>query len=101
MKFRLSRPALRDLAEIGRYTREQWGKEQAHDYGSAITAGLKWLCRNEPLLHERPELDVGIFSYPHQSHVIVFRRCRIGIEIPRILHRRMDPARDLENGDPA
>jgi plasmid stabilization system protein ParE len=37
MKFRLTRPALRDLAEIGRYTREQWGKEQARDYGIAIT----------------------------------------------------------------
>ena len=100
MKFRLTRPALRDLAEIGRYTREQWGKEQARDYGTAITARLKWLCRNEPLWRERPELDVGIFSYPHQSHVIVFRRCRIGIEILRILHRRMDPARHLENGEP-
>jgi toxin ParE1/3/4 len=31
MKFRLTRPALRDLAEIGRNTREQWGKEQARD----------------------------------------------------------------------
>ena len=50
--------------------------------------------------HERPQIDVGIFSYPHQSHVIVFRRCRIGIEILRILHRRMDPARHLENGEP-
>jgi plasmid stabilization system protein ParE len=59
MKFRLTRPALRDLAEIGRYTREQWGKDQARDYGSAITARLKWLCRNEPLWHERP---MSVFS---------------------------------------
>ena len=57
MKFRLTRPALRDLAEIGRYTRELWGKEQARDYGSAMTVRLKWLSRNEPLWHERPELD--------------------------------------------
>jgi toxin ParE1/3/4 len=100
MKFRLTRPALRDLAEIGRYTRELWGKEQARDYGSAMTVRLKWLSRNEPLWHERPELDAGIFSYPHQSHVIFFRRCHIGIEILRILHRRMDPARHMEHGEP-
>ncbi len=95
MKFRLTRPALRDLAEIGRYTREQWGKKQARRYGIAITERLKWLCRNKPMWRERPELDAGIFSYPHESHVLVFRECRVGIEILRILHQRMDPIRHL------
>ena len=95
MKFRLTRPALRDLAEIGRYTREQWGEEQARRYGITIAARLKWLCRNQPLWHERLELETSIFSYPQQSHMVVFRQCSIGIEVLRILHRRMDPARHL------
>jgi len=95
MKFRLTRPALRDLAEIGRYTREQWGEEQARRYGITIAARLKWLCRNQPLWHERLELETSIFSYPHQSHMVVFRQCSIGIEVLRIFHRRMDPARHL------
>jgi toxin ParE1/3/4 len=97
MKFRLTRPALRDLAEIGRHTREHWSYEQARRYGTAIAARLKWLCHNQPLWHERPELAEGLFSYPHQSHVIIFRTYRDGIEILRILHQRMDPARHLRD----
>ncbi len=90
MKFRITRPAIRDLAEIGRYTRENWGEEQARHYRAALTARLKWLCRNKSLWHERPELGEGIHTFPEQSHVIVFREYENGIEILRFLHARMD-----------
>ncbi len=102
MKYRLTRPAIRDLAEIGRYTREHWDDQQASRYGAGITARLKWLCRNQPLWHERPELAEDLFSYHHQSHIIIFRTYRDGIEIIRMIHQRMDPARHLreDTNDP-
>ncbi len=90
MKFRLTRPAIRDLTEIGRYTRETWGEEQARRYRTAITARLKWLCWNKTLWRERPELREGVYTYPEQNHVIVFWEYEDGIEILRVLHQRMD-----------
>ena len=95
MKFRLTRPAIRDLAEIGRFTRQTWGEEQARRYRTAITARLQWLCRNKSLWHERPELHEGVYTYPDQRHVIVFWEYEGGIEILRILHERMELVRHL------
>jgi toxin ParE1/3/4 len=95
MKFRLTRPAIRDLTEIGRYTRETWGEKQARRYRTAITARLKWLCRNKSLWCERPELREGVYTYPEQSHVIVFWEYEDGIEILRVLHERMDLVRHV------
>jgi len=90
MKYRLTRPAVRDLAEIGRYTREQWGEEQSRRYRAAISARLKWLGRNPPLWRARPEIHDGIYTCHEQRHVVVFREYDAGIEILRILHERMD-----------
>jgi toxin ParE1/3/4 len=95
MKFRLTRPAIRDLTGIGRFTREAWGEEQAHRYRTAITARLPWLCHNKSLWKERPELREGVYSCHEQSHVIVFREYEEGIEILRVLHERMDRVRHV------
>lgn len=97
MKFRITRPAIRDLAEIGRYTRETWGEGQARWYRAAIATRLKWLCRNKTLWRDRPELHEGIYSYPEQHHVIVFQEYDDGIEILRVLHKRMDLARHIRD----
>ena len=95
MKFRLTRPAIRDLTEIGRCSRESWGEEQARRYRTAITARLRWLCRNKSLWRKRPELREGVFTYRDQSHVIVFWEYEEGIEILRVLHERMDLVRHV------
>lgn len=95
MKYRLTRPAVHDLAEIGRYTRKHWGRQQTTRYRQALTTRLKWLCRNKPLWHERPEIHEGIYTYPEQSHIIVFAEYEGGLEVLRVLHRRMDPARHV------
>ncbi len=100
MKFRLTRPAIRDLAEIGRYTRQTWSKEQARRYRAAMTERLKWLCRNRSLWRERPEIREGVYTYPEQRHVIVFREFDDGIEILRILHERMDLVSRVQREEP-
>ena len=90
MNFRLSRLAVRDLAEIGRFTRDTWNEKQAKRYREALTARFKWLTRNKSLWRARPELGDGLHSCAEQSHVIVFRQYSGGIEVLRVLHRRMD-----------
>jgi toxin ParE1/3/4 len=90
MKVKLTRPAVRDLAEFGRYTRQTWGDTQARRYRAALTARLRWLAGNKALWHERPELAGGIYTYSEQSHVIVFWEYADGIDVLRVLHARMD-----------
>ena len=99
MKFRFTRPALFDLAEIGRHTKQMWGEDQARCYWSAMTARLNWLLRNKSLWHHRSELGEGVYTYPEQSHVIVFREYEQGFEVLRILHQRMDAERHIRSGE--
>ena len=101
MKFRLTRLAIRDLAEIGRHTQETWGEKQAQRYRAGMTARLKWLCRNPSLWRERPDIREGVHTHPEKHHVIVFRGCEGGVEILRILHERMDIVRRLKGDDPS
>jgi len=90
MKVKLTRPAIRDLAEIGRYTRETWGVTQARRYRATLIARIRWLAGNRALWRERPELADDVYTYSEQSHVIVFWEYVDGIEILRVLHARMD-----------
>ena len=90
MKVKFTRPAIRDLAEIGRYTRQTWGDTQTRRYRAALTARLRWLAGNKALWHARPELANGVYTYSEQSHVIVFWEYADGIEILRVLRARMD-----------
>lgn len=99
IKVKLTRPAIRDLAEIGRYTRQNWGDTQARRYRAALTTRLRWLAGNKALWHERPELADGVYTYSEQSHVIVFREYADGIEILRVLHARMDLKQQLRGPD--
>jgi toxin ParE1/3/4 len=101
MKVKLTRPAIRDLAEIGRYTRETWGDTQARRYHAALAARLRWLAGNKALWHQRPELADGVYTYSEQSHVIVFWEYAGGIEILRVLHGRMDLKQRLGAPDPS
>ena len=95
MKVKLTRPAIKDLAEIGRYSRETWGEDQAKRYRAALSGRFKWLCRNKPLWRLRPDLPEAVFTYTEQSHVIVFWEYEQSIEILRVLHSRMDLKRHL------
>ena len=97
MKVRFAKAALKDLAEVGEYTRQVWGKEQARRYRDMLKNRIKWLGReeNKTLWHGRPELGQELFSYIEGSHVIIFRTYERGIEIIRVLHSRMDLKRHL------
>ncbi|MGB1109514.1 MAG: type II toxin-antitoxin system RelE/ParE family toxin [Gammaproteobacteria bacterium] len=95
MKYRLTRPAIRDLAEIGRYGMNRWGEQQAKRYAKSMAARMQWLCVNKALWHPREDVHEGVYCYREQSHMLWFREYPSGIEILRVLHVRMDPARHL------
>jgi toxin ParE1/3/4 len=96
--YRLSVRAEADLAEIWAYSAEKWNLGQADRYIDALLSRFDWLCDNPQLWKPRPDITEGLYSYPQQSHVIYFRA--LGdppglIEIVRVLHGRMEPARHV------
>ena len=98
MIYRLSVRAEADLAEIWAYSAEQWNLGQADRYIDALLSRFDWLCDNPQLWKPRPDITEGLYSYPQQSHVIYFRAQGNPpglIEIVRVLHGRMEPARHV------
>jgi toxin ParE1/3/4 len=96
--YRLSSQAEADLAEIWVYSAERWSHEQADRYIDALVSRFDWLCDNPQLWKPRPDITEGLYSYPQQSHVIYFRAQGDPpdlIEIVRVLHGRMEPARHV------
>ena len=98
MIYRLSVQAEADLAEIWAYSAEQWDLEQADRYIDALVSRFDWLCDNPRPCKPRPDVTGGLYSYPQQSHVIFFQAQGDPpglIEIVRVLHGRMEPARHV------
>jgi toxin ParE1/3/4 len=101
-RFVYSPRAKRDIAEVLAYTKEQWGKAQAREYGELIRAALVLIVESPPLGKPRAALRLGIFSYhigrPGRParHVLFYRVGPTGIvEIMRCLHDAMDFERHL------
>jgi toxin ParE1/3/4 len=94
-EYRFNPAAERDLANIWRYTKPQWGREQANRY----TLVLKAMCAEiakAPLQAEGcPHIRPGYRRRSVEHHVIYFRQTPYGIAIVRILHQRMDAPRHL------
>jgi toxin ParE1/3/4 len=96
--YRLSSRAEADLAEIWVYSVEQWSLEQADRYVEALVSRLDWLCANPALWKPRPDISEDLYSYPQHSHVLYFRAQGDEpevIEIVRVLHGRMEPAKHV------
>jgi len=94
--YRPSSRAEADLAEIWVYSIGQWILEQADRYTDALVSRFDWLCANPSLWTPRPDIAEVLYSYPRQSHVIYFRvrgDAPEVIEIVRVLHGRMEPAK--------
>jgi toxin ParE1/3/4 len=89
-EYRLSPAAERDLEGTWKYTREEWGLEQAERYIDLLTAAFQVLAdapKSAPACdHIRP----GYRRRNAGRHMIYFRVTDYGIAIIRVLHDRMD-----------
>ena len=90
-------PAAReDLMDIGRYTQDRWGPEQRTDYLRGIADLFDRLASGETRGRHRPDLRKGLWSQPHGSHVVFFRRDPEGnVQVLRVLHQAQDHERHL------
>jgi toxin ParE1/3/4 len=111
-RYRLSRPAKRDLAKILATSADRWGKEGRRRYSALLVRAMREAAA-EPhgvATRDRSELQPGVRSIHLRHarvddpelrvrdpvHLLYFRP--IGedvIEIVRVLHERMEPDREL------
>lgn len=86
--FRLTGIARRDVVEIIRYTREQFGDAQADAYIADLWSAFG-LIANQPLIGtERVEVSPPVRLHPHARHNILYVIDERGVLILRVLSGR-------------
>lgn len=95
--YRLTPAAQRDLSSIWDYTVERWDVRQAEVYMGEIRAALERVADDPRRGRPREEIRAGYFSYSVGSHALFSRASgqHGGVDVIRIVHQRMDPARHL------
>jgi len=94
-EFRLAPAAERDLESIWKYTRNQWGAEQAHHYTDILTATFDALAQSPKTAPTCDQIRLGYRRRSVERHVIYFQITSYGIAVIRVLHDRMDAPRHL------
>lgn len=95
--FSLTEAAKTDLKSIAAYTQRRWGKEQRRIYAKQFDDAFHLLADTLEAGIACDMIKVGYRKFPIGSHIIFYRPLsEIEIEIVRILHKRMDLARQLE-----
>ncbi len=94
-EVRLTRAALTDFTNIGRYTQERWGAQQRRAYLADLDAAFQRLAASPHLGRAQNEVRRGLLRYNCGQHAIFFRRRDTDVEILRILHGRQSPERAL------
>jgi toxin ParE1/3/4 len=89
-EYRLSPAAQRDLEGIWKYTRSEWGLEQAERYTDLLTAAFQVLAESPNSAPACDHIRQGYRRRNVERHMIYFRVTEYGIAIIRILHDRMD-----------
>jgi toxin ParE1/3/4 len=94
-EYRLTPAAQRDLENIWRYTRQQWGAQQADRYAATLVDAFAELALAPKTASSCEHIRTGYRRHSVQRHVIYFRITDFGINIVRLLHDRMDAQRHL------
>jgi toxin ParE1/3/4 len=89
-EVRLSTAAKKDVREILRYTKLEWGPEQRERYGLLLTDGLERIADFPELGEPRDDLGTGVRALRVEMHIVYYRVTPKTIRILRIRHIRAD-----------
>ncbi len=89
-KYRVTPKAKDDLKNIGRYTLQQWGKNQRNIYLKQLEARFEWLSESPLLGKHRPDIQEGFYSFPQGEHVVFYLIRDESIDIIGVPHKEMD-----------
>lgn len=94
--YSLTNAAKADLKSIAAYTQRRWGKEQRRLYSKQFDDAFLLFANNPDTGVSCDHIKEGYRKFPTGSHIIFFRiTSQSEIQIVRILHKRMDVARQL------
>jgi toxin ParE1/3/4 len=99
--WRLTGRAKRDLADIRRFTLEQWGGEKAENYLEAIYEKIRLVAAHPEIGIDRSEsLNMGlkIRGIVCASHVLYYTVSENHITVVAVLHHGMAPRTHLLHG---
>jgi len=82
--------AVEDLREIGRYTKQTWGLDQARRYREELELRLTKLSLAPGVGVARDDIASGVRSFVVGSHVAYYIAKKSGITVLRLLHPSMD-----------
>ena len=91
MSIKLSRPALRDLDEIRRYTVKTWGRDQWLTYYGGLVRAFEGIAANPDGGRDRSLFAAGLRSVNYRRHVVFYARITAAGDEPvilRIVHQR-------------
>ncbi len=91
MKYQLTDEAARDVEGILAYSVNSFGAVQTEHYFEALKECIKLLADNPNIRHTAEDILPEYLRFPHESHVIFYKRLSTSILVVRILHERMDP----------
>jgi len=94
-EYRLSPAAAHDLESIWKYTRSEWGVEQAERYTDLLAVAFQLLAESPKSAPACDHIRQGYRRRNVARHMIYFRITDYGIVIIRILHERMDAPHHL------
>ena len=94
-RLRLTPAARADLDSIWDYTVSTWDMVQAEAYLQTLLHTMQTLADTPGLGRSIEDIRPGYLKFPAASHVIYYRSCDGGIDVIRILHKRMDVDRHI------
>lgn len=89
-KYILAPLAKKDMEQILRYTRREWGKSQAKKYTDEMKEQFEGIVRFPNKGKLCYDIAEECRKIQYKSHIIFYRKKGDDIEIGRILHKSMD-----------
>ncbi len=90
-QFKISKKAVEDLKDIGRYTQNKWGSTQRNKYLKQIHECFLQLAENPNIGMSCDYIKKDYRKFPQGSHIVFYRIVPDNfLEIIRILHKSMD-----------
>jgi toxin ParE1/3/4 len=97
-RFKLSAAADTDMRKIAAHSLQHWGQPQRDSYISELFGAFGRLAASPQIATGIDSIREGYRQFPQGSHVIFFRESAShGIEIIRVLHKRMDAGTHLNS----
>lgn len=89
MAYKISKEAVKDLTDIGKYTEQVWGKAQRRRYLSLLEKKFNAVSERPLQNRERFEFHPPVRIQHFLAHLIVYLVITDGILIVRVLHKNM------------